>query len=158
MALVALGRKAEPRQRAGHDFRRGGLEVEQEAQRVRQIEVGEVLQDLAFYPPVEQARQDRTAEEHLPAFWIQLQHRGCEAREHHACDARIDGGEQRRHVTELLLERLCRRRVSASSSVRRKSIEASDDGSSTSSARSTRETDENLVAGRSSLTQPLSGG
>ena len=106
---LALGRKAEPRQRAGHDFRRGGLEVEQEAERVRQIEVGEVLQDLAFYPPVEQARQDRPAQEHLPAFWIQLQHRGREAREHHAGDAGIEGAEQRRHVTELLRERLCRR-------------------------------------------------
>jgi len=47
---LALGRKVEPRQRAGHDFRRGGLEVEEKAERVRQIEVGEVLQDLAFYP------------------------------------------------------------------------------------------------------------
>jgi hypothetical protein len=45
----------------------------------------------------------------LPAFWIQLQHRGCEAREHHAGDAGIESAEQRRHVTELLRERLCRR-------------------------------------------------
>ena len=124
---LALGRKVEPRQRAGHDFRRGGLEVEQEAERVRQIEVGEVLQDLAFYPSVEQARQDGPAQEHLPAFWIQLQHRVA-SREN--ITRAMRGSRAPNSVATSL--NFCASAsagdcVSASSSVRRKSIEASDD-------------------------------
>ena len=78
---------------------------------------------------------------------FELQHRARQPREHHAGDARVERGEQRRHVAELLRQRLCRRpRVRTSSSVRRSSIDASDVGSSTSSARSTSDTDEKRAA------------
>ena len=89
---------------------------------------------------------------------FELQHRAREPREHHARDARIERGEQRRHVAELLGERVCRR-------LRVRLVVGQAQAASTRATMDRRRaardrranTDENLVAG-SSRTQPLSGG
>ena len=109
--LVTLGRQIEPRQRGRDDFRRGGLEVEQQAERVGQIEIGEVAQDDAVDLAVEEAGQDRPAQERLPAVGIEIEHSARQLREHDAGDARVERREQHRHVAELLRQRLRRRHV-----------------------------------------------
>ena len=60
---VALGGEVEARERGGDDFRRRGLEIEEQAQRFRQIDVGEIAQHVAVDASVEEPGQDGLAQQ-----------------------------------------------------------------------------------------------
>ena len=140
--LVALGRQVEPRQRGRHDFGRGRLEIQQQAQRVGEIEVGEVAAGPCRRCGRRAGPAGSCGAGGLPRAGLEIEHRARELREHDPRDARIERGEQRRDVAELLRQRVVAGDCApTSSSVSRSSIAASVDGSSTRSARSTSETD-----------------
>ena len=107
--VVSLGRQIQLGQRGRHDLRRRRLEVEQEAQRVGQIEIREVAQDFSLHPAVEEARKDRAPQQVLAPARVQIEHGVREAREHDPCDARIERGKERRDIAELLRQRIVRR-------------------------------------------------
>ena len=79
---VTLGRQIEPREGGGHDFGRGGFEVQQEAQCVGEVEVREIAQQVPFDAAVEQAGKDRLAQQRLPAMGLEREDGIREPREH----------------------------------------------------------------------------
>ena len=81
---LPLRRQIELRQRRGHDLGRGGLEVEQQAQRLGEVDVGEVREHVAVDLAVEQAGQNRLAQQRLAPVGFEIEHRARELAEHHA--------------------------------------------------------------------------
>ncbi len=98
---LPLGGKVEARERGRDHFRRGGFEIEQQAQRFREVDVGEVLQHRAVDLAVEEARQDGLAQQRLPRLRLEVEHGARQLAEHDPRDARVERREERRDVAEL---------------------------------------------------------
>ena len=140
---MALGGEVQPRERSGHDFRRGRLEIEEQAQRFGEIDIGEILQDVAVDASVEQPRQDGLAQQALPR--ARAADRARRARACRTSLATTRGSSAANSVATSLNFRLSASSPlisagSTSSSVRRRSMPASVDGSCARSARSVSDT------------------
>ena len=103
---AALGRELQPIERDREQLRRGRLEIEQQAQRVGEIDVRELAEHrLAGQAAVEQARQHRASQQRAARVGVEPQHGARELREEHARQPRIDGADQHHHVVVALLQR-----------------------------------------------------
>ena len=98
---MALGGEVQPRERSGHDFRRGSFEIEEQAQRFGKIDIGEIVQDVAVDASVEEPRQDGLSQQGLPLLGLQIEHGARELAEHHSRDARVERTKECRDVAEL---------------------------------------------------------
>ena len=103
---VALGRKVEARQRRRHHFRRRGFEIEQQAQRFREVDVGKVLQHRSVDAAVEKTRENRLAQKCLPRLRLEVEDGASELAEHDSRDVRIERRKERGDVAELAAERI----------------------------------------------------
>ena len=98
---LPLRRQVEPRERRRDELRRGRFEIEQQAQRVRQVDVGEVPEHGSVDVSVEQSGKDGLAQQHLPRFRLEIEDGASQLPEHDPRDAGIERGEERRDVAEL---------------------------------------------------------
>ena len=98
---LTLGRKLQTRERSRDHFRRGCLEIEQQAQRVSQFDIRKILQDRAVEPSVEQPWQDCLLQQGLPPVGIEVEDRTRELREHDARQPRVQRAEERGHLAVL---------------------------------------------------------
>ena len=103
--LPPIGRQVESIQRGRQQFRRRGFQVHQQTERFGEVDVRKVAEDRAVRAAVEQRREDRPPEQIGPPLRSEIEHRARQLREHHACQRRIEGREQCRHVAEFLLKR-----------------------------------------------------
>ena len=103
-AACRSGRQIEPRERRRDELRCGRFEIEQQAERVCEVDIGEVPEHGAVDAPVEQSGQDGLAQQHLPRFRLEIEDGAGELAEHDPRDARIERGEERRDVAELPAE------------------------------------------------------
>ena len=103
---MAFGGEVQPRERSGHDFRRGRFEIEEQAQRFGKIDIGEIVQDVAVDTSVEEPRQDGLPQQALPLLGLQIEHGARELAEHHSRHARVERAEECRDVAELPAQRL----------------------------------------------------
>ena len=97
---MPFGRQVEPRERGRDDFRRGRLEVEQQAQRLGQIDVRKVPKDVAVDLPVEEPGQNRLPEQRLTMFGIEIEDGAGQLPEHDLRDARVERREEGGDVAE----------------------------------------------------------
>ncbi len=98
---MPLGRELEARERRRDHFRCGGFEIEEQAERFREVDVGEVLQHRAVDLAVEEAGQDGLAQQRLPRLRLEVEHGARQLPEHDARDAWVERREERRDVAEL---------------------------------------------------------
>ena len=103
--VPAIGRQVQSIESRRQHLGRRRFQLEQETQRVGEIDVGKIAQHRAVRASIEQAGQDRSSQQIGPARRLELQHRPSELSEHHAGEPRIERGEQRRDVREFALER-----------------------------------------------------
>jgi len=110
--LAATGRQVQPIQRRRQEFGRRRFEIEQQAQRVGQIDLGKLVEyGLAVHAAVEQAGQNRAAQQGLPPIGIEIQDRTGEAREQNPRQVRIERADQRHDVAVFLFQ--CSSRIGA---------------------------------------------
>ena len=103
---LPLGREIEARERGRDHLRCGGFEIEQQAERFREIDVGKVLEHRAVDLAVEQAGQDGLAQQRLPRLRLEVEDGARQLPEHDPRDAWIERREERRDVAELPAQRI----------------------------------------------------
>ena len=81
-------------ERGREHFRRRGLEIEQQTDRLREIHVGKVTQDMAVRVAVEQARKNGSLQQIVATVRIEVQHGSGELTEHHPRQSWIKCREQ----------------------------------------------------------------
>ena len=97
--------QGQPVERRREHLRRRGFQVEEEAQRFGQIQIGEVDQHRTVDAPVEEARQDRFLQQVLAVRGIQVENGARQLGEEHAGETGLGRSEDGGHFGELLRER-----------------------------------------------------
>ena len=103
---LPLGWEVEARERRRDHFRCGGFEIEQQAERFREIDVGKVLEHRAVDLAVEEAGQDGLAQQRLARLRLEVEDGARQLPEHDPRDAWIERREERRDVAELPAQRI----------------------------------------------------
>ena len=103
-----VGRQVDAIERHHQQFRRGHLQVEQQRERVGQLQIGEVPQQRAVDAAFEQARQDGVAQQVLPPSGFEVEHGACELRHERLRERRLGRSQERGHLFELRFERVSR--------------------------------------------------